>query len=194
MLLFSSILSYYAINYATEEAGVAVNDLLLNNLPVVNVDFIVNEGMLIFGTFVFFLTVIEPKRIPFSLKSIALFYIVRSIFVIMTHLGPVPYRSYLDPQDLLYKLNAGGDYFFSGHTGLPFLIALIFWRKKRIRMICIASAVFFGASVILGHLHYSIDVFSAFFIAFGIYHIARNVFVSDYKIFIGEKSLAASSE
>jgi len=182
-IVFSILFNHFTSLYATGKAGNAVDDILLSNIPVFNVDFIVNEGMMAFVIFVLFVHFLEPKKIPFTLKSVAVFYIVRSIFITMTHIGPFPERSYLDPKDLLYALNFGGDYFFSGHTGFPFLIALIFWNNKQVRWAALIASIIFGTSVILGHLHYSIDVFSAFFISYGIYHIAQRLFAKDFALF-----------
>lgn len=186
-VMASLLINHFTSAYATGKAGNAVDDIFLSNLPVFNVDFIVNEGTLMFAAFVIFMLFLEPKKIPFTLKSIAIFYITRSIFVTMTHLGPFPERSYLNPNDLLYSFNFGGDYFFSGHTGFPFLIALIFWKNKQVRWTALGASIFFGASVILGHLHYSIDVFSAFFISYGIFHIAQKLFVKDFALFHTEE-------
>jgi len=36
----------------------------------------------------------------------------------------------------------------------------------------IAASIFFGVVVLLGHLHYSIDVLAAFFITYSIYRLA----------------------
>jgi membrane-associated phospholipid phosphatase len=83
----------------------------------------------------------------------------------------------------LNKLTFGGDLFFSGHTGLPFLMALIFWNHPRLRYTFIAASLIFGTSAILGHYHYSIDVFAAYFITYSIFHIARTMFRSDLRLF-----------
>lgn len=179
----SMVFNQAASLYATERASNAVTDLLLDNLPVVNVDFIVNEGAALFWAFIFVLVVWEPKRIPFAFKSGALFIVIRSFFIMFTHLGPFPERSFLDQADFLSRLTFGGDYFFSGHTGLPFLMALLFWENKLIRFVCLAASVFFGVSVILGHLHYSIDVFAAFFITYSIFVLARRWFARDWMLF-----------
>jgi len=185
-VIVAVLVNHVASIYATEKAGNAVNDLFLSNLPVINVDIIVNEGVIFFTLFIIFLHFLEPKKIPFTLKAVTIFYITRAIFMTLTHLGPFPDRAALDPTDLLYTLNFGGDYFFSGHTGFPFLMALIFWENKMIREACIIVSIVFGGAVILGHLHYSIDVFSAFFISFGIFHVAQKFFAKDFKLFHSE--------
>ena len=126
----------------------------------------------------------EPKKIPFAIKSIALFVLVRSVFVTLTHLGV---SSAVLPPDFasnfIKRFMYGGDRFFSGHTGLPFLMALIFWKNKRLRIFCIVSALFFGAVVLMVHVHYSIDVLAAFFITYTIYHLAEAFFKKDRQLF-----------
>jgi len=44
-------------------------------------------------------------------------------------------------------------------------------------------AIFFGVVVLLGHIHYSIDVFSAFFITYSIFHMAKYLFKNEFKLF-----------
>ena len=63
-------------------------------------------------------------------------------------------------------------------------MALVFWRHPYLRWIFLTASVIFGASVLLGHQHYSIDVFAAFFIAYGIYHIALKLFEEDHQLFL----------
>jgi hypothetical protein len=77
----------------------------------------------------------------------------------------------------------GADLFFSAHTGMPFLGALAFWKEKEIRYFSLFGSLFFAVVVLLGHLHYSIDVASAFFITYGIFHIAQYFFPKDWKLF-----------
>lgn len=174
--------NYGAIKYATLKAGNSVTDILLDNLPVINTDIVFSEGALFFVIFIIILFVLEPRIIPFTLKSAALFIFTRSFFVIMTHLGPSPDRIITDISNLKY-ISSGSDLFFSGHTGLPFLIALLFWENKHLRLVFLFFSIIAAAAVILGHLHYTIDVFSAFFITYGIYRIAQMIFPKDRKIF-----------
>lgn len=183
-LVVSLSINYIAGTYAALNASNSVRDILLDNLPVVNVAFIFSEGAILFLLFVAALLISEPKRIPFMLKSMALFVIVRSIFVIMTHLAPSPNQIVINLNDLIRLLTFSNDLFFSGHTGLPFLFALAFWDNKNLRLIFLFASLVAATSVILGHLHYTIDVFAAFFITYGIFHIAQRLFVKDYRLFL----------
>ena len=181
--LISLEINRIASIYATIRASNPVEDLILSNTRVWNVDFIVNEGAFLFALFVFIVLLLEPKRIAFTLKASALFILIRSIFITLTHLAPFPTHAQLDPNDIFSVFNFGGDFFFSGHTGLPFLIALIFWNVRPIRIIAIIISFLFATAVLLGHLHYSIDVFAAFFITYSIFHLALRFFARDYKVF-----------
>lgn len=177
--------TYYANNYAATRASNTVTDLILDNIPVVDVNFVFTDGAAIFSIIVAIIVLYEPRRLPFALKSLALFLLVRSVFLTLTHLAPPIEQSYLDASDFFYRLSSGDDLFFSAHTGLPFLFAFMFWDERYIRDLFLAFTVIGGASVLLGHLHYSIDVFSALFIAFGIFHIAKYFFPKDYALLRG---------
>lgn len=186
-ILFFAISLYInrlASVYALHSASKAVTDIILDNTPVFDVNLIVTTGAFLFFLFVTLMALAHPKKIPYLLKSTALFIIIRSIFITLTHLGPVPVQSYIDPANFFSSYNLGTDYFFSGHTGLPFLMALIFWDKPWIRYVSLVISVVFGASVLLGHLHYSIDVFAAFFITYSIFVIAQKFFPKDYSLSI----------
>jgi membrane-associated phospholipid phosphatase len=67
---------------------------------------------------------------------------------------------------------------------VPFLLGLIYWDNKILRLIFIATSVVFGTTVLLGHTHYSIDVFAAFFITYSIFHIALYLFKKDWELSI----------
>jgi hypothetical protein len=196
LLATSLTVNYFANLYAIKKAGNSVGDILLNILPVVNTNIIFFEGAIIFLILLFVLMVYEPKGIPFVVKSIALFVVIRSCFIVLTHFGPDPTRAPFDDNAFLAIFTSSSDLFFSGHTGLPYLLALIFWQQKNLRLVFLFASVVAAASVLLAHYHYTIDVASAFFITFGIFHIARWLFKKDYNLFLSDfenKSEAASS-
>ncbi len=183
IFLFASLcVTYYANSYTFIHASNPVTDLILDNVPIMNVDFIYSEGAMIFLMIIFLMMIYEPKTASFILRSVALFFLIRSGFVILTHIALPPHHSYLDAEDFIHKISSGDDLFFSAHTGLPFLMALIFWRKKYIKYLFLIFSAIGASAVLVGHIHYSIDVFSAFFITYGIFEIAKNIFKPDYKL------------
>jgi len=181
-LIISFIINFIAGTYASKVANNSVTDIILSNIRLYDVYLIFNYGVIVVWTTVIFVCLKHPRRIPFVLKSIASFIIIRSIFISLTHLGPFP-----DHVDIVGGLNNiinfSGDLFFSAHTGLPFLMSLIFWQYKNLRYFFIACSVFFGIVVLLGHIHYSIDVLGAFFITYTIFHIAEFLFKKDRILF-----------
>ena len=181
-LLTSLVVNNYAQIYAANHINNSESDILLDNLPIVDVHLIYSEGAILFIIILLIILLNEPKYIPFILKSLAIFIVVRSFFMILTHLAPPISQIYINPTDYIQRLSYGDDLFFSGHTGLPFLMAIIFWYQKNLRYLFLVCTLIGGTAVILGHLHYSIDVFSALFISFGIFHISKFLFFKDYKL------------
>jgi membrane-associated phospholipid phosphatase len=109
------------------------------------------------------------------MKAEALLLLTRSFFINLTHIGIFP-----DSIPLSSSVTYGGDLFFSGHTAFCVLSALIFWEKPILRYSFFTLAVVLGLGAILGHYHYSIDVFSAPFFAYGIYIISKKFFRGDF--------------
>ncbi|MBI5742394.1 MAG: hypothetical protein HZA25_00965 [Candidatus Niyogibacteria bacterium] len=187
MLVASLVVNFYALNYVNESISNPVTDVVLDNTRVHDVD-----GIFVYGTIAFFFVLVAAglafaRSIPFLLKSIALFYLIRSFFISLTHISPYPthmfINAYVAHLPYLQRIFNGDDLFFSGHTGMPFLIALIFWENTFFRTAFIAFSAIFAAVVLLGHIHYSIDVASAYFITFTIFVIAKTIFARDWAIF-----------
>ncbi len=182
LLILSLILNWHASLYAAMMASNPVTDIVLNNVRVYDLTDIFVYGPIFFFAFVLFLAIKEPNKIPFTLKAMALFIIVRSVFVSLTHIGPFATQMSIG-EGMIRNFTSGDDLFFSGHTGLPFLMALVFWRVLYLRIIFIFTSILFGVVVLLGHVHYTIDVFSAFFITYTIYHVAEVFFKKERKFF-----------
>lgn len=194
LLSLSLVINYLAGTYATNHASNPVNDLILDNIPTYDVVSIFFYGFVLLFVFIAVLVTLYPNRLPFVLKSLSLFVLVRSFFIILTHVGPSLHQTPLGTHSLIVnKLTFTGDLFFSGHTGIPFLMAMVFWDLKTLRWLFLGTSVFFGTVVLLGHLHYSIDVFSAFFITFGIFHISMRFFEKDYHLLRFPKPIAAET-
>ena len=93
----------------------------------------------------------------------------------MTHLAAPAGALQFHTPKILYFLNLGKDLFFSGHTAIPFLGFLLF-KGEKIRYVFLAMSIIMGAAVLLMHVHYTIDVVSAFFITFGTFKIGERIF------------------
>ncbi len=172
--------NYFAGLYATRLASNAVTDFFLNILPVFDIDGFFVYGAVLMLVCILLLIARRPEYFPFVAKTVALFVLTRSLFIAVTHLGIIPEGIPLPTDNPIRWITFGGDLFFSGHVGMPFLFALIFWRDKIVRYAFILTSVIFGVMVLLGHFHYSIDVFAAYFITYGVADMAKLFFAKDW--------------
>lgn len=184
--VFEHFANAYALSWVLRPTSTYVGDLLLDNLPVVNLNFLIVEFALValvVGTL--FTIIYRPRYFLFALKATALLVIARAFFISLTHVGIYPGQ--IDPGvgflDHIYTyLNFQTGFFFSGHTSIPVLGALIYWDRVPERSIFITVAAVLVAAVLLAHVHYSIDVFAAPFIAYGVFNITRRLFPHDYAL------------
>ncbi len=178
-----------AIQYATENVSNSVTDIILSNIPIFDLDRLFVYGTFLLAATIAIVLLAHPKRIPFGLYALGLFWIIRACFVPLTHIAPYPTHL---PSDfgafITRSLLTGGDLFFSGHTGAPFLFALMFWRQPILRGIFLTWSVFFGVVVLMAHLHYSIDVAAAFFITYGIFQIALKFFPGSWRLLVSDRA------
>lgn len=186
LLTVSLITQFYISGYTDSLPSTPVTDLILSNIRVYNVDgiFVWGSVLLLFvGVYVGLKNI---NTMPFAMKSISLFVLIRSFFVILTHISSFPTRIAIDSpffnSEFFNGIFTGNDLFFSGHTGLPFLLALIYWKDKTLRTIFLGFSALFAIVVLMGHIHYSIDVFSAFFITYGIFEICKLLFKKEREL------------
>lgn len=178
--LFSAYLANQYLQYAENRS---VSDLLLDILPRFDVATFLLVGMVVFFVYLAFLCITKPKVIPFTLKILSLAILIRSIFIILTHLGvPTTYLEYQNPLNSnFFPLLLDDGFFFSGHVAIPFLLGLSFAKDNASRYIFFMISLIAAALVLIGRLHYSIDVFAAYFIGWGIFSIAKTIFRTDYR-------------
>ena len=165
----SALLSAFAINNKVSTYvdhvhghGPPVGDLILDNIPIYDLNFIFFWAVLLFWAGNIIYRLIFPKEFPFILVSMSLFVMVRCFFITLTHLGP-PETLLVVPDELsYYSFNA--DMFFSAHVGTPFFYALL-TSVKSMKWTAIIYSIIMVVIVLLSHGHYSIDIFASFFIA-----------------------------
>ena len=184
-IIIQVIFGHYSFNHSLHAEP--ASDIFLDNLPVLNLGFIIVGGAIALWIAAIGVFIVHPRYLLFSAKAIALFIISRAFFFSLTHIGPYPNNIPPSIHNTGYRfyhlITFQGNFFYSGHTGFPFLLALIFWDNKWLRRLFIALTVFFGATVLLAHVHYSIDVFSAPFIVYGMFIMTTKLFPADYELF-----------
>ncbi|MGB5288871.1 MAG: phosphatase PAP2-related protein [Ignavibacteriaceae bacterium] len=172
MLSFSQF-----ILFIEQREGVVLNDPLLNTFNPINLTWL-TFTLIYLSLFLFLITVQKnPYQLMIALQAYGLMVIFRIFAMYLTPLeAPAtllmlddPFVQLFGKGDVLTK-----DLFFSGHTGTLFLLFLLAENRK-LKMIFLVSVFIVGMAVLLQHVHYSIDVFIAPFVAYGAYKIVANL-------------------
>lgn len=176
------IVSIWVSAYKDATFYAPVGDLILEQIPTMNLEFLFTWGFYsIIAMICAYPLFKKPELAPFTLKTFGILLLVRSAFIMLTHVGPPEGFFYQDQLLLNGAIEStavfrfSNDLFFSGHTSTPFLAFLLF-RKTRFRWAMLFGSFLMGATVLLMKVHYSIDVFAAFFIAYGVYAFSDRVF------------------
>jgi hypothetical protein len=159
----------YLHNYMSEGKTLPMlSDLILDNLPFVNVSLIYDIFCLvpILLVLIYFVHKKDYDRIPFFLLMSGIFYIVRGIFIVLTPFGNPPMFNGSDPLFNGFSKYELGVY-PSGHAGNVFLMFLLVKDKgyKWLIFICMVVVV---TALFLARGHYSIDILSGLFFAYAI--------------------------
>jgi hypothetical protein len=185
LLIFALTLQSWASSYSTHVISQSVGDIILDNTPALPLSPIIVEGALlaIIGSLALLFS--KPQYLLFALKAVAILIALRALLISATHLGIYPNQIAWGNRwdDWIYsRLGGEAGYFFSAHTALPFLMALILWKERLWRYVFLAISALFGAAVLLAHVHYSIDVFAAPFMTYSIFKLAQYLFPADYAL------------
>lgn len=159
----------YLHNYISEGKTLPMlSDLILDNLPVINVSLIYDIVALIpiILSIVYLFHKKDYNRIPFFFLMIGIFYITRGIFIVLTPFGNPPMFNGSDPLFHGFANYELGVY-PSGHAGVVFLLLLLVKNRiyKWIIGICLIIVIL---SLFLAHGHYSIDILSGIFFSYAI--------------------------
>jgi len=176
LLAIAIFLDYHSGHFVSNlENAVVVPDAIIDNfgpydLGILFIEFYFIIMIIYFAYPVFF----NVRLVPKAIAHFALLVLVRSFMIVFTHLKTpetgIPVRFPLIFDSLVFQ----NDMFFSGHTAAPFLGFLLF--KGKIRYFFLFSSIVMGVTSLLTHRHYSIDVFSAFFIAYGTFVVGEKIF------------------
>jgi len=159
--------------FVEERAGVTISDPILNLFSPIDVTWII--FVLIYLSMIIALIdfIKTPERILLALQCYGLMVIFRAIAMYLTPFeAPSTLLSLNDPFVQLFGEGniLEKDLFFSGHTATLFLLFLLM-EKRKVKIFFLILTFLVGISVILQHVHYSIDVFAAPFFAYTSYRI-----------------------
>ncbi|MDR3667906.1 MAG: phosphatase PAP2-related protein [Ignavibacteriaceae bacterium] len=156
------------LNYIELRAGFSFSDPLLILFKPIQLTWII-FGLIYIGIIIALINFIkDPLQLLATFQAILILGLFRTMAMYLLPLNPPsdmiplndPIVQMLGPGEILTK-----DLFFSGHTSTLFLLFLVA-DKKVLKVIFLVFAVVVGISVLLQHVHYSIDVFSAPFFAY----------------------------
>lgn len=148
-------------------------DLLLSLLPRVDLRVLFVWGFAAFWAWAIVVAVLrERRRLAHIAWLYSLLLVLRGLFIVLTPMR-APVDSIWVGGDPLFDavgrhLTFRNDLFFSSHTALPFLGFLVY-SDRWARWVFLGFSVLLAATVLLMRLHYSIDVFSAYFITYALY-------------------------
>lgn len=160
----------YLHNYISEGKTLPMlSDLILDNLPVIDVALIYDLAALL-PIFLYIIYIAHRKdynRIPFSLLMIGIVYIVRGVFIVLTPFGNPPMFNGSDPLFHGFANYELGVY-PSGHVGIVVILLLLVKDNiyKWMMGICLIIVIL---ALFMAHGHYSIDILSGIFFAYAIH-------------------------
>jgi hypothetical protein len=148
-------------------------DILLSFLPRVDLRVLFVWGFAAFWAWAIGAALArERHRLAHIAWLYSLLLVVRGLFIVLTPMR-VPLDSVWVGGDPLFDavgrhLTFRNDLFFSSHTALPFLGFLVY-RDRWVRLVFLGLSVTLALTVLMMRLHYSIDVFAAYFITYAVY-------------------------
>jgi membrane-associated phospholipid phosphatase len=169
ILLAGALLSFTRfLNYVELRAGFIFTDPLLNLFFPVDLTWLI-FGLIYIGLILaIFFFIKDPHLLLTALQSYLVLVLFRTAAMYLLPLNPPP--DMIPLNDPFVQIFGSGeiltkDLFFSGHTATLFLLFMVA-DKRILKIIFLSFAVIVGISVLLQHVHYSIDVFTAPFFSY----------------------------
>jgi len=169
--------SFFA--FIEKREGMVLQDFVLDRLPAMDVSiptFIIIWSVVLL---VFYRIYQNPSIFLVVAYGFILMCIARVLTISLLPLNPPP--GLITLKDPIANIAYGGkgifitkDLFYSGHTGNMFLFFLCL-QAKWDKIIALAASFMVGILVLIQHIHYSIDVISAFIFTYFLYLGAKKV-------------------
>jgi len=155
------------LDFNEARPGVIINDPILDLFNPINLNWI--TFFLIYSSIILAVIKVSPNPDIFTTACLA-YSVMLCLRLITIFLLPLePPATMIPLVDPIVSAFAKGstpakDLFFSGHTG-TMIILLLSVQEKNLKRLFFVLTLLVGVAVILQHVHYTIDVFAAFFFA-----------------------------
>jgi len=165
------------LHFIEQRDGVILNDPILKTFNPIDLTWL-TFALIYLSLIIFIITTFyKPDKLLIAFQSYGLMLIFRTIAMYLTPFDAPekilllndPFVQFFAKGDILTK-----DLFFSGHTGTLFLVFLLA-ENRTLKTIFLILTILVGSAVLLQHVHYSVDVFVAPFVAFGAYKIIEKI-------------------
>jgi len=165
------------LHFIEQRDGVILNDPILKTFNPIDLTWL-TFALIYLSLIIFIITTFnKPDKLLIAFQSYGLMLIFRTIAMYLTPFDAPekilllndPFVQFFAKGDILTK-----DLFFSGHTGTLFLVFLLA-ENRTLKTIFLILTILVGFAVLLQHVHYSVDVFVAPFVAFGAYKIIEKI-------------------
>ncbi len=174
LLVVVSILANIAFLRSTYPNPPHPPDRILDSIPQ-NSDFVeygelfsqIQAGVM---GIIIFSSVSRLRKVPRLFFLLSVMFMLRGFAITLTPLAQItPPSEYLAESNVIAQYFYHG-MFFSGHSSSALIQAFFFWNDRfrgiRITWFVLPLAIAQVAAMIIGHQHYSIDIFAAFFVVY----------------------------
>lgn len=165
--------------FVENRSGVVLNDPVLTLFSPIDFTWLI--FIIIYLSV--FLTIIKlldnPLQILKGIRVYALMVFSRMLAMYLIPLEPPPLM--IELRDPLVEIIGGAgqvltkDLFFSGHTATMFIMYLITKKNGLFKNCLLIATISIAILVLLQHIHYSIDVLTAFFISYTSFKVVENI-------------------
>ena len=179
VILLALVLYFYSdfLKFIESREGFVLNDPILKLFTPVDLTWLTFLAIYLSLLSGILILIRNPVRLMLALQVYTVLILVRMIAMYSVPFNPPlsmiplndPFVQFFGTGKLLTK-----DLFFSGHTATLFLLFLVI-DKKPYKQIFLFLTMLVGVCVILQHVHYFIDVFSAPFFTYGCYILVKRV-------------------
>jgi membrane-associated phospholipid phosphatase len=177
ILLIGVIGNYLSDGYLNKclcsgEIPPTLSDLILDNIPYLNVSFLYDwlafVSVIFFAFYVFLYK--EYENLPYYFLVLGLFEILRATFVVLTPFGhPTNFAGSTSIFHGFTRYDLG--LYPSGHTGLNFMYLFLSKGFPKLILLILSLGIVF--SLFLSRGHYSIDILSGIIFAYAVYSLGE---------------------